>query len=165
MYYWTNSTMFTLANALTSRETRCDEVGCPCHLHVLCTQQRYMKWRTHRSQIHCSLTSMWLCFPLSGLRRPLLIQVSGLNQNAVPYDLWPSALVFPTELCLRLQRHWRASLHLPGATTLSAFPGSLWLNWRLQQRPFISITEANLIQNIGKPCYTPDWLVTWDQTT
>jgi len=43
--------------------------------------------------------------PLSGLWRPLLIQVSGLNQNAVPYDLWPSSLLFPVELCLRLQRH------------------------------------------------------------
>jgi len=43
--------------------------------------------------------------PFSKLWKPLLIQVSGLNQNAVPYDLWPSALVFPKLLCLRLQRH------------------------------------------------------------
>jgi len=103
--------------------------------------------------------------PFSKLWKPLLIQVSGLNQNAVPYDLWPSALVFPKLLCLWLQRHWRASLHLQGATTLSVFTGSLLLNWRFQQRPFISITEAYLIQNIGKPSYTPDCLLTWHQTT
>ena len=46
-----------------------------------------------------SSTSTWLSFPLSGLWRPLFIQVSRIIQKAVPYQLWSSALVLLADLC------------------------------------------------------------------